>query len=204
MFLTLGLPLGAYLIGSIPWGLILTRLFTDIDIRRHGSGNIGATNVRRLAGTPLGLATLVGDVAKGAVPTYLAGALAPASPLPLAGFVSLVALAAFLGHLFPLYTGLREGGKGVATAAGAIAVISPLSVGIALAAFILAVAVSRRVSVGSLAAAVCLPFLTGGLTHSGVYGACAAVMAVFIIYRHKSNIRRLRDGTEPGFKNRPQ
>jgi glycerol-3-phosphate acyltransferase PlsY len=201
MLLVLGLPLAAYLIGSIPWGLVLTRVFTDIDIRKHGSGNIGATNVRRLAGTPLGVATLVGDIAKAALPTYLAAEIAQ-PPIPGALLVSMVALAAFLGHLFPLYTGMRQGGKGVATAAGGIGVMSPPAVAVALAAFILAAAISRRVSVGSLAAAVCLPLLVGGLTHSAYYGSCATIMSLLIIYRHRTNIRRLREGTEPTFKDR--
>ncbi|MFZ0612229.1 MAG: glycerol-3-phosphate acyltransferase, partial [Desulfobacterales bacterium] len=109
----IGLPLAAYLLGSIPCGLVLTRLFTSVDIRRQGSGNIGATNVRRLAGTPLGLLTLAGDVLKGAVPVYLAAQVDGLEPVVRACFVSTVALAAFSGHLFPLYLKLKGGGKGV-------------------------------------------------------------------------------------------
>jgi glycerol-3-phosphate acyltransferase PlsY len=204
MFITFGLPIGGYLLGSIPWGLVLTRIFSDVDIRKHGSGNIGATNVRRLAGTPLGVATLIGDVAKGVLPTYLAVILGPQAMMPVDLFVCASALAAFVGHLFPLYTGLQDGGKGVATAAGGIAVISPLSVVIALAVFLTVAVVSKRVSAGSLSAAAVLTPLVGGFTHSVIYATGALIMTLFIFYRHKSNIRRLLAGIEPSLRDRPK
>ena len=193
----LGAILLAYLLGSIPFGLVLTRLFTDIDIRKAGSGNIGSTNVRRLAGTPLGVLTLIGDVAKGAVPVALAQTLPPPSLLSRDVFLSLVVLAAFCGHLFPAYTGMKNGGKGVATAAGCLAVISPVAVLAALAVFLLAALAGNRVSVGSLAAAVTLPPALWWTTSSVAFTACALVLAVGIFIRHRANIRRLIDGTEP-------
>ncbi len=193
----IGLPLLAYLLGSVPWGLVLTRMFTTVDIRRQGSGNIGANNVRRVAGTPLGLLTLAGDLLKGAAPVYLAVRLSGLDPILKAGFVSVVALAAFVGHLFPLYLKLKGGGKGVATAAGCFLVISPVSILAALVVFLLIVCWSRRVSAGSLSAAVALPVAVWWSLRSPVYSGCALLMAVLIVLRHKDNIRRLIIGSEP-------
>lgn len=193
----IGLPLLAYLLGSVPWGLVLTRMFTTVDIRRQGSGNIGANNVRRVAGTPLGLLTLAGDLLKGAAPVYLALRLSGLDPILKAGFVSVVALAAFVGHLFPLYLKLKGGGKGVATAAGCFLVISPVSILAALVVFLLIVCWSRRVSAGSLSAAVALPVAVWWSLRSPVYSGCALLMAVLIVLRHKDNIRRLIIGSEP-------
>jgi acyl phosphate:glycerol-3-phosphate acyltransferase len=194
-----GLALLAYLLGSIPWGLVLTRVFTAADIRRLGSGNIGATNVARVAGPFWGLATFGGDFAKGWAPVALAffldlpqGALEP--------YAVALALLAVLGHLFPIYTRLRGGGKGVATAAGGFFGLSPPAVLIALGVFGLALALTRRVSVGSLAAAAALPLAVFGVTGSAVYGGGAAIAAVLIFMRHAENIRRLRAGTEPRFR----
>jgi len=177
--------------------LVLTRLFTTVDIRRQGSGNIGATNVRRLAGTPLGLLTLAGDLLKGAAPVYLAANVTGLDPIQQAFFVSVAALAAFAGHLFPLYLKLKGGGKGVATAAGCFLVISPMSVLAALIAFLLVLGWSGRVSAGSLSAATVLPAAVWWRLGSPVYCGCAALMAVLIVLRHRDNIRRLLNGSEP-------
>jgi len=193
----IGLPILAYLLGSVPWGLVLTRMFTTVDIRRQGSGNIGATNVRRLAGTPLGLLTLAGDLLKGAAPVYLAANVTGLDPIQQAFFVSVAALAAFAGHLFPLYLKLKGGGKGVATAAGCFLVISPMSVLAALIAFLLVLGWSGRVSAGSLSAATVLPAAVWWRLGSPVYCGCAALMAVMIVLRHWENIRRLLNGSEP-------
>lgn len=111
-----GLPLLAYLLGSIPFGLVLSTLFSDHDIRRKGSGNIGATNVLRVAGVRLGLLTLFLDVFKGALPVFMAVQLMESPDHPWGqAYLSLVAISAFIGHLYPLYLGLRGGGKGVAS-----------------------------------------------------------------------------------------
>jgi glycerol-3-phosphate acyltransferase PlsY len=193
----IGLPLLAYLLGSVPWGLVLTRMFTSVDIRRQGSGNIGATNVRRLAGTPLGLLTLAGDLLKGAAPVYLAVNVTGLDPIQQALFVSVVALAAFAGHLFPIYLKLKGGGKGVATAAGCFLVISPTSVLAALIAFLLILGWFKRVSAGSLSAAAVLPAAVWWRLGSPVYCGCAVLMAVLIVLRHKDNIHRLLTGSEP-------
>ncbi|MGA9537827.1 MAG: glycerol-3-phosphate 1-O-acyltransferase PlsY [Desulfobacterales bacterium] len=193
----IGLPILAYLLGSVPWGLVLTRMFTTVDIRRQGSGNIGATNVRRLAGTPLGLLTLAGDLLKGAAPVYLAENVTGLDPIQQALFVSVVALTAFAGHLFPLYLKLKGGGKGVATAAGCFLVISPMSVLAALIAFLLILGWSGRVSAGSLSAAAVLPAAVWWRLGSTVYCGCAVLMALLIVLRHRDNIRRLLNGSEP-------
>jgi glycerol-3-phosphate acyltransferase PlsY len=197
--ITYALPPLAYLLGSIPWGLVLTRLFASDDIRRRGSGNIGAANVARVAGPALGLATLAGDFLKGWAPAALASYL----NLTLAGselYASALVLLAVLGHLFPIYTRLKGGGKGVATAAGGFAAAAPLAVLIALALFVLILALTRRVSAGSLAAAAALPLAVLGTTGSSVFCAGAVMAAVLIFVRHAANIRRLWTGTEPPFR----
>ena len=198
-----GLILLAYLLGSIPFGLVLTGLFADIDIRKAGSGNIGATNVRRLAGNTLGLLTLVGDVAKGAVPVVLAKSLSAPGPLSHNLCLSLVVLAAFCGHLFPVYMKMKGGGKGVATAAGCLAAISPLTVVVALGVFLLAAFGSNRVSVGSLAASAVLPPAIWWDTGSTVFAACALALAIGIFLRHSANIKRLFNGSEPTIRAKP-
>ena len=185
----------AYLSGSVPWGLLLVRRFHGRDVRREGSGNIGATNVRRTAGTSLGLATLALDMAKGAVPTLLAGIFLAGSP----GLVAVVALAAFLGHLYPLFLKGR-GGKGVATAAGCFLAIAPYACLAAVALFAGIFLMARRVSFASLGAAISLPllvWLTGG---AKPHIALALAIALLIVLRHRENIRRLMAGTEPAMR----
>jgi glycerol-3-phosphate acyltransferase PlsY len=191
--LAVGLTAAAYAVGSIPFGVWIARCWTGIDIRRHGSGNIGATNVGRQAGRVPGVLTLIADTAKGALPTAGAAVLQPGEP----AFICLVALAAFFGHLYPLYSRFRGGGKGVATAAGAMLAISPASAGTALLVFVMAACWSDRVSVGSIGAAGVLPLLVWEATHSGVYCAGSGILAVSIVLRHRGNIRRLIEGTEP-------
>jgi glycerol-3-phosphate acyltransferase PlsY len=200
IFIYLGLPLFAYLLGSIPWGLVFTRLFTQVDIRRQGSGNIGATNVSRVAGSTLGMFTFAGDILKGALPVFIAVSLVSAGdPWPDA-WQSAVALAAFLGHLYPVFTGFKDGGKGVATAAGCFLVLSPFACLTALGAFILLIGVTRYVSAGSLGAALVLPPAVWFWSHTLALTVAAAVMAALIFRRHSPNIKRLVRGTEPRFR----
>jgi glycerol-3-phosphate acyltransferase PlsY len=181
----------------------LTRLFTAGDIRQQGSGNIGATNVSRMAGPTLGLLTFAGDILKGAVPVFLALKVASQYQGVHDMFPAIVAMAAFFGHLFPLFTKLKGGGKGVATTAGCFIVLAPVACLAALAAFILFLALSRRVSAGSLAAAAILPIIAWFSTLSWEITAGAAIMSVFIFIRHIENIKRLIAGTEPKFRDRP-
>lgn len=180
----------AYALGSIPVGLLVTRTFSSADLRRAGSGNIGATNVRRVAGNSLGVLTLIGDIGKGAFPVWLASNSGELC-------IGLTAVCAFMGHLFPLYLRGKDGGKGVATAAGAWGMISPFGLIVALLVFVLGVCVSSRVSVGSMAGGAVLPLAIWKATGSGVLTGAALWMAVWILWRHQTNIRRLIAGTEP-------
>jgi glycerol-3-phosphate acyltransferase PlsY len=195
-----GLLLFAYLLGSIPWGLILNRVFARDDIRLKGSGNIGATNVMRETGVIPGLLTLTGDILKGVVPVYLA--LVAFGPLGGSADVypAAVALAALLGHVFPVYLKFRDGGKGVATAAGCFAVISPAAVLAAGGVFIAMLVIARRVSVGSLSAAAVLPLAVWIAADSAILTASAAIVALLIFMRHRDNLKRLLAGKEPEFR----
>ena len=197
-----GLPIFAYLLGSIPWGLVLTRLCSSADIKRQGSGNIGATNVSRVAGPTLGLLTFTGDVLKGAVPVYLALRFALQNQGVNDLFLSVVSLAAFFGHLYPLFMKFKSGGKGVATTAGCLVILAPLACLMALSAFIIFLLLSRRVSAGSLAAGIVLPIAVWFATNSWEITAAAVTMSVFIFVRHTENIKRLIAGTEPTFKDK--
>ena len=188
----------AYLLGSIPFGLVLVKTCKSVDLRKTGSGNIGATNARRAGGLMLGLATLACDVLKGAIPVYLAVLLlTDAGGFTREIWASLVAFLAFSGHLFPLYLKFKTGGKGVATAAGCMAVLSPVGLVMALAAFVLVAGFSNRVSAGSLAAAVMLPVGVFLANRSLILTGCALIISILIIIRHQDNIKRLISGTEP-------
>jgi len=191
-----GLLVFAYLLGSVPFGLVFTRIFTSVDIRQEGSGNIGATNVRRIAGTSMGLLTLAGDVLKGVIPVYLAMSASDSNQLTYEIFICLTAFCAFSGHLYPVYMKFKNGGKGVATALGCFLVLSPVACLAALLAFLIVALSSNHVSAGSLSAAAVIPVAVWIKTHSPVMTTCAAVISLFIIYRHQDNIKRLLAGTE--------
>jgi len=197
MLKLLALPFFAYFLGSIPCGLVLTRLFTSVDIREKGSKNIGATNVKRVAGSTWGILTLVGDTIKGAFPVWLGLTITTPDTLNGQIYLSLVAMAAFLGHLFPIYTKFKNGGKGVATAGGCFAVISPAALVVAILVFILFICWSGRVSAASLAASVIMPVALWKATGSGVITGCAFITSIFIYVRHMENIKRLLTGIEP-------
>ncbi len=197
------LPALAYLLGSIPWGVVLTRIFTSVDIRQQGSGNIGTTNVSRVAGSTLGLLTFVGDVLKGAVPVFLAIILAGKYQSTGDLLPAIVALAAFFGHLYPLFMKFKDGGKGVATCAGCFVVLSPPACLSALLTFIVVLFLSKRVSAGSLAAAAVLPCAAWFSADALHITVSAVIMALFIFMRHRDNIRRLLSGTEPKFRQKP-
>lgn len=193
------IPVFAYLLGSIPFGLILTRVFGAGDVRKVGSGNIGATNVARAAGLLAGVFTLVLDVAKGAAAVLLAERLSNDS----ATWMMIAALAALIGHCFPVWLKFK-GGKGVATAAGVFVVLSPLACAAALVLFLLVVIFWRYVSLGSISAAAAMPLLLYFLwaPHHAppltvTFGAFAA--ALLIIYKHGGNLHRLFEGVEPKF-----
>src|SRR5258705_14015902 len=156
----LSIPLGAYLLGSIPFGLLFTRLFGGGDVRKSGSGNIGATNVARVAGPVPALLTLLFDFAKGAVPVWLAGRLCNES----ATWMMSAALAALVGHCFPIWLRFR-GGKGVATAAGAFLVLCPPALLGSVILFLIVLFFWRYVSLASIAASAAMPLLKIGRAH---------------------------------------
>ena len=184
----------SYLLGSIPFGLLLGRFVAGVDVRQEGSGNIGATNVARTAGRRLGVLTLVLDAAKGAIPVGIA---AWALGVPHDGsWPAAAGLAAFLGHVFPVWLRFR-GGKGVATALGAFLALTPwLTLGAALV-FGVVFAASKVVSVSSLAATAAL---AGGAALVHGKGAPVTQVALFVLLvigvRHQSNIRRMLRGDE--------
>jgi glycerol-3-phosphate acyltransferase PlsY len=185
-----GLLLLAYLLGSVSCGLVLTRLRGDPDPRHSGSGNIGATNVARSSGKVAGILTLLGDGSKGLLAVLLAqwGGQTPLVP---AG----AALAAVLGHMFPLYYGFR-GGKGVATALGVFVPLLPLPLLGGCLVWGLAVAIWHYVSAGSVLAAVIVPLLAVLLAYPPPSTYVAGLISVLILYKHRANIQRLFQGTE--------
>jgi glycerol-3-phosphate acyltransferase PlsY len=185
----------AYLLGSVPWGVIWTRIFSNVDIRSAGSKNIGAYNVFRLAGKRLGLMTLGGDLLKGAIPVLVGTFWFGVSDWKGEVLVCLVALSAFAGHLFPLFLGFK-GGKGVATAAGCFLVISPLVCLVCALVYVLVLCCWGYSSAGSLSAAAVLPGAIWLATHSLPMTGCAFIMALLIFVRHTDNIKRLLKGTE--------
>lgn len=181
----------AYLLGSVPFAIVLVRLFRGVDVRTQGSGNAGATNVLRTAGKPLAIGTMVLDVAKGVVAVLLMRSLT-VDPR----WLGAAAVAAVLGHVFPVWFSFR-GGKGVATAIGGFAVLAPWAVLTVVGAFALVVATTRLVSLGSLTAACVLPLALRLLLHApdALVVAAAATSAVVVV-SHRANIRRLLAGTE--------
>jgi len=188
--LALALIALAYLCGSIPTGVLLSRR-RGVDPRDIGSGNIGATNVARAAGTTAGLLTLVGDTLKALLPVLVAKSLG----LPSAA-VALVGIAAFLGHLYSCFLGF-DGGKGVATTFGVLLGLAPLGAALLVLTFAATVAMSRYVSAASLlAAALTTPILLS-LGYPGPTVLAGLVMSVLVAIRHRDNVRRLRFGTEP-------
>ncbi|MBW1896086.1 MAG: glycerol-3-phosphate 1-O-acyltransferase PlsY [Deltaproteobacteria bacterium] len=192
---TVFLCLLSYLLGSIPWGVVLTRLFSDVDVTSQGSRNIGAFNVFRVAGKTLGLLTLAADVLKGAVPVLAATLWIGVPGWTGELLVCLVALSAFVGHLFPIFLGFK-GGKGVATAAGCFMVISPFAFFISSLVYILVLCWTGYSSLGSLSAATILPGAIWLSSHSVPVTVCALTIAVAIYIRHAENIRNLLRGTE--------
>lgn len=210
----IALLIGSYLCGSIPFGLIVGRL-KGIDIRQHGSGNIGATNAGRVLGRPYGYLVFLLDLMKGLAPVLCAGKLLHG--MLDAGLASrfylcwvAIAAAAVVGHMFPVFLGFK-GGKGVATSLGVVLGIYPFFTVPALGAFgvwLIAVRVTRYVSVASIGAALAFPVLFGvwAMMYQQPWGGFAdlwplylmsGIVALLIVIRHRGNIRRLLNGAEP-------
>jgi glycerol-3-phosphate acyltransferase PlsY len=193
------IPFAAYLLGSIPFGLLLAKLLGGADVRKAGSGNIGATNVARVAGLVAGMLTLILDAGKGAAAVLLAGRLSNES----ATWMMIAALAALVGHCFSVWLKFK-GGKGVAAAAGVFLVLCPPAFLGAVILFVLIVLLWRYVSLGSISAAAAMPLLIyffWAPHHAPplviTFGTLAA--ALLIVYKHNGNLRRLVEGTEPKF-----
>ena len=193
------LLLATYLLGTIPFGLLLAKLFGGADVRKSGSGNIGAANVTRVAGPLAGILTLVLDTTKGLAAVLLAARFTHEN----AAWMMLAALAALIGHCFPVWLKFK-GGKGVATALGVFLALCPFAALAALFVFALVVACWRYVSLGSISAAAAIPLLMYFLwaPHHAppliiTFGSLAA--ALLVVYKHDGNIQRLVQGEEPKF-----
>jgi acyl phosphate:glycerol-3-phosphate acyltransferase len=185
----------AYLIGGIPFGYIIVKLKTGRDVRGSGSGNIGATNVLRTTGRALGIVTLLLDIAKGFAAVWLAASLMHDDPL----WTSAAAVTVMMGHAFPVFLGFK-GGKAVASFIGAFLYLTPLALVAVMIVFFVVVAYSRYISLGSILAAGTFPFAVWLILHPPAPVLIAALIAgAFIVWRHKSNIERLRAGKENVF-----
>ncbi len=179
----------SYLIGAIPFSYIFTRLFTGIDIREKGSGNVGSTNVLRTVGIPVALASFSGDILKGVLAAWLG--------FHFGGYTlaAICSVAAIVGHCWPVFLGFR-GGKGVATSAGIILFLVPKAFIILFFCFIIIVALSRYVSLGSICGAASFPFICLILHKPASLVLMSLIMALLVIFQHRENIKRIRNGTE--------
>ncbi len=187
--------IAVYLVAAVPTGIVLAKVMGYEDVRAKGSGNIGATNVYRVAGKLAGVLTLIGDVLKGFLPLLACKNWLEATPAQL-GIACAVAI---VGHCYPVYLKFK-GGKGVATALGIFLVLSPGAVLGAAVVFILTVAISRFISLGSVLAAMSAPLLILMLDYPQPIFLATLFIAALIIWRHRTNIRRLLSGTENRFK----
>lgn len=203
----LGIITIAYLLGSIPFGIIAARLAGILDIRKHGSGNIGATNVGRVAGMKAALMVYAGDIGKGMLAVATARFVASGGslgPIPFDTVLVSAAAAVIAGHIFPVYIGFK-GGKGVNTLLGALLIIKPVEALIAVACFLVVLAVTRFVSAGSILGITA--FLTTLLVERFllkmpvpyIYIVIAGLMTLVILVTHRDNIRRILSGAENRF-----
>lgn len=179
----------AYAIGSIPFALLLARHW-GADLRRVGSGNLGAANVMRASGVRAGVLVALLDVAKGAAGVLLAERLSDNAAAP-----ALAGIAAVVGHIYPIWLRFR-GGKGIATACGVFSVLTPAAMPASLAIFIAAVWATKYISAGSLLATVCLPPIAYATGSPAPIVAAACAVAALVVFRHRSNLDRIRAGTE--------
>jgi acyl phosphate:glycerol-3-phosphate acyltransferase len=182
-----------YLLGSIPFALLLARRWSATDLRQVGSGNLGATNVLRTSGVKAGVLVALLDMLKGAVSVFIATRLTTGAVAPAAAGV-----AAIVGHVYPVWLRFR-GGKGVATACGVFSVLVPVAVPPALAVFVAAVWLTKYVSLGSVLASIVLPPLAYAVGGPMPTIAAAVASSAIILLRHRSNLSRLMSGTERRF-----
>jgi len=191
--LSIALALVSYLIGSVPFGLLLAKT-KGVDIREQGSGNIGATNVLRCLGKPLGITCFVLDVLKGYLPAALFPTLGNCAP----EFGILFGVAAILGHNFPVFLKFK-GGKGVATSAGVLLGVAPQAVGLGILTWAIVFFVSGYVSLGSIIAALAVA-ATGWVRYDSITATALTLLGALAIYRHRANIKRLLAGEENKFE----
>jgi glycerol-3-phosphate acyltransferase PlsY len=188
--------LTAYLLGAIPFGYLLVKWKTGADVRSSGSGNIGATNVLRTTGRAAGVLTLLLDIAKGYFAVWVAGRLTDHSAL----WMSAAALTVMAGHAYPVFLKF-QGGKAVASFVGAFLCLTPLPLAAILVVFVGTVLATHHISMGSIVAAATFPLAVWLILQPSIYVVIAAILAgVFIIYKHKSNMQRLREGSEHVFR----
>ena len=192
------LLLAAYLIGAFPTSYVVGRLTRGIDLRQHGSGNLGATNAFRVLGWRAAMPIFIGDVAKGFLPVHFFPRLDDAGSIT---WVLAYGAAAIIGHMFSIYVGFR-GGKGVATGAGVFLALAPLAALTSLVIWTLLVFTTGYVSLASIVSAAALPLLIGLTGGDGAVLALSAGLATFVIYAHRANIGRLRRGEEHRFGRR--
>src|ERR1700730_10914286 len=186
----------AYLLGAIPFGFLLVKLTRGADVRESGSGNIGATNVLRTTGRAAAVATLALDIAKGFAAVWLAAELTGSAP----EWTSLAALAVMAGHAYPVFLKFK-GGKAVASFIGAFLYLTPLPLLAVLLLFVIVVAATRHISLGSIVAAGTFPLAVWLILHPPAPVVVAALIAgAFIVVRHKANIERIRAGNEHVFR----
>lgn len=185
------LALLGYAIGSIPFSFLVARLFGVNDVRKVGSGNVGATNVMRSAGKGPGVLALILDSLKGAATVWIARSLTPSESA-----VCLAGICAVMGHLFPVWLGFR-GGKGVATGAGLFLPLAPQALGAAAVVFVATLAGFRFVSLASILASLALPLAAWFLGATPVVTLTAVVAGLIVVAKHHANIGRLLDGAEP-------
>jgi glycerol-3-phosphate acyltransferase PlsY len=183
----------AYLFGAVPFGLLVAKS-RGVDIRTQGSGNIGATNVFRCIGKGWGIFTFVLDALKGFIPAFFFPVIGNAN----SEFGVLFGLAAIIGHSFPVYLKFK-GGKGVATSAGMLLGVAPLAVGIGFACWVLCLLISRYVSLSSIVAAIAVAISVWTQDKGLVVNIALTLLAVLVIWLHRSNIRKLLNGTENRF-----
>ncbi len=195
----------AYIAGAIPFSYIAGRAFGGIDLRKHGSGNLGASNTFRLLGGKIALGVLAGDLAKGFLPVYFAPAYAPSHAVPAHWLMIAAAFSAIIGHMFSVFVGF-SGGKGIATTAGAFLALSPKVLLLTLAIFIAVFAARRIVSLASIASAAALPLVVLLLDRTGVAPshwsllAASLVITIVVLVKHRGNMKRLFAGTEPALR----
>lgn len=189
IFLIILAIIAAYLLGSIPFSLLVARLMAGVDIRSQGSGNVGATNVLRTLGTKGAVFALLGDMLKG-VAAVLLGLLISGE-----GLAAVCGVSAIIGHCYPVFLGFK-GGKGVATSAGIILFLMPKIVIILLIVFLIIVFLSRYVSLASITIAILFPVLAISYGYNNAYILMSLIMAIIVVFKHRENIKRLRDGNE--------